>query len=182
MVAEDQLEGLGAREQREKEGTQEVTAKMALQENRAALDFLEGTESAETRQTRVPWERKDPKEPLANEARRAYLGQLVWQVSLVYQEPKGYREPPGIEEPWEVMEVTAWMVRWVTQGCLGDRGQRERLVNREKLARKEYLEKRVTEVVEANKVPWDLMVHRARQANSVSPVQWDNLESRDQMV
>lgn len=74
------------------------------------MDFLEGTESAETRQTRykrkrldlkinvdeysglvklkndeqfcdsfhvinnffsrVPWERKDPKEPLANEARR----------------------------------------------------------------------------------------------------------------
>lgn len=142
---------------------------------RAALDFLEGTESAETRQTRYKRKRLDLKINVASKAEnwwtilwffftlliisfpgfpgkertqrnhwqtrregkmvsghsnsvmpscymirnqqwidliyfRAYLGQLVWQVSLVYQEPKGYREPPGIEEPWEVMEVT-WVLR-----------------------------------------------------------------------
>lgn len=43
-------------------------------------------------------------------------------------------------------------------------------MNREKLARKEYREKRVAEVIEANKVPWDLMVHRARQAKWVALV------------
>jgi len=181
-VAEDQLERLGIRDQRAKEETQEVTVKMALRENRAILDLLEGMESAETRRMRAPQERKDPKEPPANAAKRAFLGQPVWQVSLVCQEPKEYRDPPGIEDPREVMEVTVWMDRWVTQGCLGDRGQRERLVNRERLAREEYREKRVTEVIEASKAPWDLMVHRAPQAKSVSRDQWDNLESRVQMA